>query len=170
MKRQRYLLAAVFVAISVIGSGCAAPISKGVLKGVDESVTLDKVRVDPKAYEGRLVLWTGVILSTQPHEKNTMIEILERPADNQKRPKNVDASRGRFIARGNGFFDPAVFCQGRDITVVGRIAGTESSLIGDYNYTYPVVAIEEYYLWAPQVESSYSPYPPYPFYDPWWFY
>ncbi len=172
MKRQRYLLAAVLAAaVAAVCSGCAAPISEGVLKDVDVSVTLDRVRANPKAYEGRAVLWTGVILDTQPRESSTVIEILERPADKQKRPKNVDASRGRFLARGNGFLDPAVLCQGREITVVGKISGSESSLIGDYNYTYPVVDIKEYYLWAPEREIYYyTPYPPYPFYDPWWFY
>ncbi|HQG31497.1 MAG TPA: Slp family lipoprotein [Deltaproteobacteria bacterium] len=172
MKRQRYLLAAVLAAaVAAVCPGCAGPISNGVIKNADESVTLDRVRANPGAYEGRVVLWTGIILDTQPLENSTVIEILERPADRQKRPKNVDASRGRFFARGNGFLDPAVLCQGREITVVGKIAGSESSLIGEYNYTYPVVDIEEYHLWAPEREIYYyTPYPPYPFYDPWWFY
>lgn len=170
MKERTYLLAAALIAITALGSGCAAPISQEMLRDADESVTLDKVRTEPKAYEGRLVLWTGVILDAQPRENSTVLEILERPADKQKRPKNVDATRGRFLAKGKGFLDPAVFCQGREITVAGKIAGTETSLIGEYEYTYPVIDIEEYHLWAPLTESPSSPYPPYPFYDPWWFY
>lgn len=170
MKRQRYLLVATLIAIALLASGCAAPISKGMLKEADESITLDKVRANPKAFEGKSVVWAGVILSTRPHEKGTVIEVLESPADYQKRPKNTDASRGRFLVKANRFLDPAVFCHGRDITVVGRITGTEAALIGDYAYTYPVLALEEYYLWAPEVETPYPPYPRYPFYDPWWWY
>lgn len=170
MKKQGYLLVTVLIAIALLATGCAAPISEGMLKEADQSVTLDRVRADPKAYMGRLVVWTGVILSTLPREKGTVVEVLESPADYQKRPKNTDASRGRFLITTNRFLDPAVFCQGRDITVAGRITGTESALIGDYTYTYPVLAIEEYHLWAHEVESPYPPYPRYPFYDPWWWY
>lgn len=170
MRRRRYLLAAVFMAAAALGSGCAAPISKEMLKDVDESVTLDRVRATPAAYEGRHILWTGIILDTQPQEKSTVIEILERPADRQRRPMNVDATRGRFLARWSGFLDPAVFSQGREITVAGKISGSESSLIGEYEYTYPVVNMSEYHLWSPEIESYSTPYPPYPFYDPWWYF
>lgn len=170
MTRTGHLLAALLLIAVVFMSGCAAPFSEGMKKQADESITLDKVAANPKASEGNLVMWGGVILKTMPREKGTVIEILERPYDSQKRPREVDTSRGRFLARHNGFLDPAVFCQGRDITVAGRIAGSETAKIGEYKYTYPVVEIEEFRLWPMQVQRMYPAYPNYPFYNPWWWY
>ncbi len=170
MTRTGYLLISLLLITVLLAAGCATPFSEGIKKQVDESITLDKVVVNQKAYQGTLVMWGGVILSTLPREKGTVIEVLERPYDSQKRPKDVDTTRGRFLARYNGFLDPAVFCQGRDITVAGRIAGSESSQIGEYTYTYPVVDMQEYRLWPIQVQSMYPAYPIYPFYDPWWWY
>lgn len=171
MQTQRFVRAAALV-ITMLTAACASsPISKGLEQQVEKPVSLAQVRADPKSYQNTMVLWTGRILSTLPREKTTVIEILERPADNQKRPKNVDATQGRFIARYNGFLDPAVYSQGRDITVIGRITGTESALIGDYNYVYPVVAMEEHHLWPYKTETYYyRPSYYYPFYDPWWWY
>lgn len=170
MPRKRYLLYAAFLLTALLVYGCAAPFSEGLKKQVDETVSISRVMADPKTHQGALVMWGGIILSTLPREKTTVIEIIERPLDSQKRPKETDTTHGRFLASYNGFLDPAVYCQGREITVVGKISGSESAMIGDYNYTYPVVAMEERYLWPVPSEPVYPAYPAYPYYNPWWWY
>ncbi len=170
MKRTGYFPTRMLLVAVLLAAGCAAPFSEGIKSQVNESITLDQVAANQKAYQGTLVMWSGVILSTLPREKGTVIEILERPYDSQKRPRDVDTTRGRFLARYNGFLDPAVFCQGRDITVAGRISGSESAKIGEYAYTYPVVELQEYRLWPVEMQRMYPAYPIYPFYDPWWWY
>jgi outer membrane lipoprotein len=175
MRTARLLLATVLLLSAILAAGCAAPFSKGLLKQADRSVTVDKVLANPDAFGNALVLWGGVILDTKPKENFTTIEISERPLDYQKRPRDMSLSRGRFMARYKGFLDPSVFCKGKDITLIGRVTGSETGRIGEYSYTYPVVSVEEYNLWAPYSAYTYAPYPdfyyPYsPFYDPWWYY
>jgi outer membrane lipoprotein len=174
MNKARFFLATAILLSALLASGCAAPFSKGLLKQADQSVTVDKVLAKPDAYQNTLVVWGGVILNTKPMDKYTSVEVSDRPLDYQKRPKDLSLSRGRFKIRQNGFLDPSVYCRGKDITVVGRVAGTETGRIGEYLYTYPVVSAEEHHLWAPQ--PAYPPYPDYyyypfsPFSDPWWYY
>jgi outer membrane lipoprotein len=174
MKTARLLPSAVFLLSLVLAAGCAAPFSKGLLGQADKSATVDKVIASPSSYGNTLVVWGGRIITTTPRQSATSVEVSDRPLDYQKRPKDLSLSRGRFIARFNGFLDPSVFCRGKDFTVVGRVTGTETGRIGEYQYTYPVVAVEEYYLWAPQPAYYYYPYPYYyPFsayYEPWGYY
>lgn len=173
MKTARFLPLAALLVWAVLAAGCAAPFTRELLSQSDRSVTVDKVLAGPEAHKNALVVWGGVLLKTSPREKYTSIEVSERPLDSRSRPKDENLSRGRFMARYNGFLDPSVFSHGKDLTVVGRVTGTETGRIGDYQYTYPVVTIEEYHLWEPQVDYGPSPPPGYPyspFWGPWWWY
>jgi outer membrane lipoprotein len=58
-----------------------------------------------------------------------------------------DRSEGRFIACRAGFYDPAVFTAGREVTIAGTVTGFEARRIGDYDYRYPRVAADVIYLW-----------------------
>ena len=44
-----------------------------------------------------------------------------------------DATDGRFIACRAGFYDPAVFTEGREVTFMGRVEGVESTRIGEFD-------------------------------------
>lgn len=122
---------------------------------------------------GELVRWGGEIITVTPGETATCFEILSRELDSKARPGDVDSSNGRFIACRNGFYDPEVFVTGREMTITGRIDGTENGLVGKYNYTYSHVAADTIYLWPKRplvIETDYGwPYTPYwgP-YGPYW--
>lgn len=111
---------------------------------------------------GSHVRWGGEIISVEPKADATCFEILARGLYADARPDRYDASDGRFIACRKGFYDPAVFTPGREITVVGDVSGTEQRPVGDYNYTYPHVNAEVVYLWP-----AHERYPA-GYYDPWW--
>src|SRR6185436_18741479 len=81
------------------------------------------------------------------------------------RPIREDFTDGRFLVYVVGFFDPEVYSAGREITVSGRLRGTEARAIGEHTYIYPVVRVEQIYLWEKHV-----PVPGYPDYDPYWAY
>ena len=176
MKMIRLLPIAGLVLMAALASGCAGPLSKDLLRQTDPSVTVGSVAAKPDAHKNSLVVWGGTIISTRTYQDNTVIEVLEKPLDYQKRPKYVDTSSGRFKARYSGFLDPSLFRYDRDITVIGRVVGTETSAVGDYQYTYPVVEVREYYLWPRRTpdyyNSGYPTYYPYysPFYGSWWYY
>jgi len=108
------------------------------------------------------VRWGGEIISVDPKAGHTCFEVLGRELDATARPVPHDPSLGRFLACRDGFYDPEEFKQGRYLTVVGRIDGSEQGKIGEYDYTYPRVAADTVYLWP---ERSYVAAPYY--YDPW---
>jgi outer membrane lipoprotein len=121
------------------------------------------------AQVGASVRWGGSIVDTKPGQDQTCFQLLSRPLNATGRPANgaPDATDGRFIACRAGFYDPAVFAPGRDVTFIGKIEGYETTKIGDYDYKLPKVAADVVYLWPEQREVQVNPYPYYP-YDPFW--
>lgn len=113
---------------------------------------------------GERVRWGGVIVSVKPGRTMTCFEILSRPLDVQARPLDTDDTDGRFIACARGFYDPEVYKEGREVTVIGTVRPPTTGEIGEYEYEYPRLDAEVVYLW-PERRRDYPP--PY-YYDPWW--
>ncbi|MEO6064874.1 MAG: Slp family lipoprotein [Lysobacterales bacterium] len=126
---------------------------------------LDAARAD-----GAKVRWGGSIIAVEPRAGETCFEVLGRELGSSARPRPTDTSDGRFLACRSGFYDPAVFKAGRDITVVGALAGTEVRKVGEFDYSYPRVTASALYLWPERseviVEHRASPFF---FYSPFWY-
>ncbi|MGE6333624.1 Slp family lipoprotein [Stenotrophomonas sp. NPDC077659] len=114
---------------------------------------------------GTPVRWGGRIIETQPGQGETCFQIISRPLNGSGRPNTTssDASDGRFIACRAGFYDPAVFEAGRDVTFIGKIDGYANTRIGEYDYRLPKLAADVIYLWPEQRQVDVVPYP----YGPW---
>ncbi|HEX4480645.1 MAG TPA: Slp family lipoprotein [Rudaea sp.] len=114
---------------------------------------------------GTRVRWGGEIIRVDPKADTTCFEVLSRDLYSDARPNRRDGSDGRFIACGKGFYDPAVYAKGRDLTVTGQLDGTERRPVGEHEYTYARVDAEGIYLWPKRVRAPYYD----PFYcDPLW--
>lgn len=113
--------------------------------------------------EGVRVRWGGRIVGVETRAAESCFEVLGRDLDGQARPRRVDASQGRFLACRSGFYDPAVFAKGRDITVTGTLKGHETRNVGDYPYDYPRVDSDTIYLW-PKRSDVIVDYRPGPFF------
>ncbi len=116
---------------------------------------------------GARVRWGGTIVDTRPGRNETCIEILARELGRDNRPRATDITRGRFLACREGFKDPAVFVDGRDITVIGDLSGFTEGKIGEFEYRYPRIDAEVLYLWSPRPDHIYHYHDPL-WYDPWW--
>lgn len=152
------------LALLVLLGGCAStpePISKK----PHENPSLTVVRMDPDAFVGRDVRWGGVIVKVENMAEQTWVEIVRLNLSNIGRPLTGGSSDGRFIASFDRFLDPVVYEIGRPLTVVGRIDGSERRAIGEFDYLFPVVAVEGSYLW-----QAVEPLPPPPYSYPWWYY
>ncbi|MGE5027440.1 MAG: Slp family lipoprotein [Betaproteobacteria bacterium] len=114
---------------------------------------------------GSRVRWGGMIISVAPQKSETCFEVLSRPLDGDGEPKPTDQTEGRFIACGTGFYDPAAYPAGREITFVGSVQSSTVCKIGTVDFSCPSLAIESLYLW-PKPEPRYYYYDP--FYDPFW--
>lgn len=93
------------------------------------------------------VRWGGRIVSVNNQTDRTCFEIVATYLGVGARPRTTDTSEGRFIACRNGFYDPAVFKAGREITVTGAIVKFENGKVGEYDYRYPVLTADVVYLW-----------------------
>jgi outer membrane lipoprotein len=161
MKEIRNLL---FLLAVVFMLSCA-PLSKEVMRQVDEALTYPIVHKSPQDFLGKTVLWGGVIVKTTNRQRETILEIRQSELDVGKRPKNLDSSAGRFIVRQAGFLDPVIYKQGREITIAGEVAGKETLPLGGIQYTYPVILAKEIHLWE-KIDPRRYPYPywDYPFF------
>jgi outer membrane lipoprotein len=142
-----------------------APFSKEVMRQVDENLTYPVVRKNLAAYQGRNILWGGVIVKTIVRKGESLIIVRQTELDSEKRPTNLDRSAGRFLVQSPEFLDPAIYAAGREITVVGELAGTEILPLGETQYTYPLILAKEIRLWEKRQAGPYDPY-----YWPYWGY
>lgn len=153
---------ALFLGLAVM-SGCAPVISRGILQQVDPTVTFQRVMKNPDAYQGKIVVWGGVIMSASNLKEGTLIEVLQKPLGFRKRPTEGDESDGRFLALYHGYLDTAIFAKGREVTVAGTILGERTKRLGEIDYHYPLMAIREIHLWKRYDEPQPPYYYPYPY-------
>jgi len=147
-----------------------APFSQEMMRHADESLTLREVQKDLQPFLGKTVLWGGVIIETTNRKEEAILQVMQTNLDYQKRPTDLDRSRGRFLVRHTGFLDPVIYRRGREITVVGEVAGKEILPLGEIQYAYPIILAKEIRLWErrPQVRPVYPLWywDPYPY---WWY-
>lgn len=142
---------------------CAATVPEPIREVPASNVLLSEVQQTPQQFIGMRVRWGGVIVQTHNRKDDTVIEIVSRRIGNDGRPILEDRSTGRFLAQLAGFYDPAIYMAGREITVVGALTGISEQALGDYTYRYPQLSVTGVYLWPQRL----APEPVY--YDPWWY-
>ena len=180
--RQRRAASVVSLLLLTLGGGCASQLPAPLRQAPPGDPGLAAARNDPQAFRGERVRWGGQIVSVENATDSTDVQVVGRPLDSSGRPRYVDQTEGRFIARYQGFVDPAVYARERELTVVGTLDESREGLVGDFRYTFPVLQVEADHLWPKRerMEPYPYPYPPYypyypwrrpyydPFYDPWW--
>ncbi len=118
---------------------------------------------------GSRVRWGGVIVNTTPQTDRTCMEILARELDRNLRPVvRNDIHFGRFMACGAGFRDPAIYTEGREVSLIGRHDGFVEGPIGEFIYRYPTVSIDQLYLWPERMEEDPYRFQSHLYYHGWW--
>lgn len=151
----------IYVLTALTLTGCATVPPQ--IAGNDFAAVTPQQAVSQNA-RGQRVRWGGEIIRVDPKPDSTCFEVLSRELYSDARPRRHDDSAGRFIACTKGFYDPAVYVKGRDLTVTGELAGTEQHQVGDYNYTYAKVDADNIYMWPHRTATV----DPFPYYDPYW--
>ena len=156
----------------LLSVGCASIISKELRRELSPDITFKQVIKDPDAHKGKTVLISGIILGSRNTKEGTLIEILQKPADMEGKPKDVDDSDGRFLALYNGYLDTAIYSRGRDVAVAGEITGKRILPLGEIDYIYPLISIKEIHLFKVRKEEGFRdcPYPYWWWYHPRWYY
>jgi len=155
-----------FLTAALALGGCAtvpAPLA------VDNFATVTPQQAVAQNAGSQKVRWGGEIIRVEPRADATCFEVLSRELWADARPNRHDHSEGRFIACSKGFYDPAVYTKGRDLTVTGTLNGTEQHKVGEYNYTFPQVNADQVYLWPRRdYVNTYDPWGPWGPYDSMW--
>lgn len=150
----------------LILTGCASRIPQNIRQAPTPNPSLAEVTSQGNAHLNQPVRWGGSILTITNHPNDTEIEILAKNLDGSGKPIDGDDSQGRFLARVDGFLDPAVYAQGRLLTLYGLVDSVVSRAIGEKPYVYPLLKTQTLYLWPRQVEYANPGYYPYSYYSP----
>lgn len=158
----------VYILILMLMMACSSNIPPDIREPVEAAANFTAVQANAQAYQSNRFRWAGVILGTENKQSTSWMTIIAFPVGDNGRPRITAQSPGRFIAVANEFLEPLVYSQKREITVIGKLIKTEILKIGEYDYEYPVIEVENYYLWPPRPEriDMQTPYyrPYHPFY------
>lgn len=155
MKRVALLVLAVLTALS----GCARVISDQSRSLVDPTVQFAKLRENPDAFIGKTVMLGGRIASARNTKEGGVLEIVQFDLDGDV-PQDSFVSHGRFLATSVDFLDTLIYKADRQVTLVGEVKGKKTLPLDEVEYTYPVVAIREIFLWKTGDNEKYLLYPP----------
>jgi Slp family outer membrane lipoprotein len=130
------------------------------LQGAFPPLTVAQAQAQAQGVTGERVRWGGDVVSTTPQTGDTCLEIVSKPLARTARPIPADETFGRFIACASGFYDPAVYSPGREVTVVGTLEEPTSGKVGEYDYSFPRLRAESVYLWPKRElrDVAYYPY------------
>ena len=134
-------------------AGCATTTGFNT-KDVELALTPQQVINKPESTTGKKALWGGTILDIHNLEKETQIEILAYPLDEDYRPQTDKKPLGRFIILNDGYLEPATFAAGKQLSVLGKVDGVKSGKIGESKYTYALIKAEQLHIWSAKSETQ----------------
>ena len=160
------------LAVAILLTGCSSHIPAGIIQPVHTAPSIRQVQQKTADYIAEKVRWGGAILHTENKHKASWLSVVAFPLNSNGRPVQSAKSTGRFIAIVDEFIEPLVYASDRQITFSGTVLRTESHKVGEFLYDYPVIKVDQYYLWPP-ITTLDTNYPPYwwhdPWYDPWYY-
>ncbi|MGH8023659.1 MAG: Slp family lipoprotein [Limisphaerales bacterium] len=148
MKRRmgKYVTAVVLLALL---SSCASHPIASHWRDRAQPVTFTQARANPETARGTTVIWGGRIIDTVNDTNGGEIYVLKLPFKRGEKPTDKNTSTtGRFIARSHEPLEPAAYPAGCLITVAGTLDGARDQRVQSVLYRYPVVKIEQVYLWT----------------------
>ncbi|MCU7844263.1 MAG: Slp family lipoprotein [Candidatus Thiodiazotropha sp. (ex Monitilora ramsayi)] len=152
----------------VFFSGCASKVPEYIRNAPAGDIHVNEVQQEAERFVDNKVRWGGSIISVQNLSEETHIEILSVKLNKSGKPLDDSKSSGRFIARIKGFLEPEEYPKNRHMTVTGSVNGLVEHPVGSYDYPYPVVDVDGYYLW-PEETRQYPHHYYDPFYNPYFY-
>jgi outer membrane lipoprotein len=152
-------------------AGCAHQLPDVIRHAPVQPLDVAQVRADPDRYLGQWVRWGGGLVNIDNQPQQTHLEILSRPLDSDGYPDPEGTPGPRFLARVQGFLDPALYAPQRLVTLVGRIDGTLRRAVGEFPYQYVVLDARAIHLWPKAQPRPCCPHRSWydPWYDPWYY-
>lgn len=161
----------IIASLLTVISGCSHVISNESRSLVDPTLTYSMLKENPDAYIGKYVLVGGVIAGTRNTDTGSQLEVMQVSLDGTGMPENTFRTEGRFLAVSDSFLDSMIYKKERLVTMVGEVKGKKIIALDEVDYTYPLIAIREIYVWKTHDYDKGYPYPtpsPY-YYDPYYY-
>lgn len=134
--------------IALLVSACAAT-PKLDTQGIDRSLLPDLATETLDRSSGKRVHWGGVIVSSRNQANESVVELLAYPLSDSGRPNTDTAPFGRVLAVKNGYLETLDYSAGKIASFVGTLQPSRTGRVGDTEYRYPVLQIEQSGLWPP---------------------
>lgn len=149
-------------------SACSSHIPPEIRQSLEDAPSVEQVSQAADDHLSKKVRWGGSILSIENKQNTSWLTILANPLNSFGKPQTSDKSPGRFIAIVDEFLEPLLYKPDRKITIIGNLLRTETINIGKHPYQYPIIQIEQHYLWPIDPEQSEIDRYPYWWSDPWY--
>lgn len=155
-------LLAFFLSAAILSACNTVP--KNLRSAPELSPLVSDVQGAPTFHLKKVVRWGGSIVAVKHEGGQTTVQIVSRPLSRNSRPMGIDQTHGRFLAVFEGFLEPEIYKEKRLLTILGTIESVDSKKIGDMDYVFPIVRVQEHHLWQKENQAVY---PQYRRGDPW---
>lgn len=152
---MRVLHPVLFLPLALLLHACAATPDFDTA-GIDTRLTPLRAVENIPVVQGTTILWGGVIIASSNLQDATQFEILAYPLDDKQRPDVGQNPLGRFLATRSGYLETADYAQGRLLTIKGAVVEKRVGRIGEADYVYPLVTIEQLHLWPMRGDDTES--------------
>ncbi|WP_194755313.1 Slp family lipoprotein [Aliidiomarina indica] len=128
-------------------SGCASRLPEPIRGDIPETTTYRAVVEQSEQAIGTSLRWGGVIAAVHNRKDHSEIEVVYFTLRGTGRPWVSNETPGRFRFIVDGFADPEIYRVGREVTVLGELSGFQTDLIGEYEFSFPIVSSRGVQLW-----------------------
>jgi outer membrane lipoprotein len=140
-------------------AGCIHPISEKTRQERTPQVTFDMLKSEPDAFIGKQLLLGGVIVSAEKAGEETVFEMMQWRLNRWGEPTSPSNAENLFLIRSKQPLDAATYEPGVLVTLAGVVIGQETRLVGDNEYTYPVLQLSEGHPWESPFRYGIHRYP-----------
>ena len=142
---MRKILILVLPAVLFV-TGCAHQISEKSLALADRNVSFSKLRENPDAYRGKLVILGGTVADVTSLPEGTQLEVIQYEVDRRETPDPTTVSGGRFLAITPDKLRLPACRPGARVSLAGEVAGRKVQPLKGEAYSYPVIIIKELHI------------------------
>lgn len=139
------------IALALLAACASAP--KFDLEGVNRELTPARAAANIDTARNQRALWGGIIVASRNLKDATQLEVLGYPLGRDGKPKQGDPPQHRFLVTHPGYLETADYAEGRLLSAVGTVAGTQEGKVGEARYVYPVLNASQLHLWERETYS-----------------
>jgi outer membrane lipoprotein len=158
------------LALSLALAGCMPAISTTLQQEAGPPVGFAELAAHPDTYKGRLVILGGLVMSVQPWQKGSLLEVDQRQMDERLYPIGT-SSGGTFLVESDKWLNSTWYLPKSKVVVAGVVEGAKDGVLllkaRQVTFIEPPTWEKYYYpvprsWYPPELEYWYTP----PYFNP----